>query len=63
MGLFWDLMQQSAINEQQEKSTDLESRVMYLEEELKKTQELLYKTLRALEKYSQQDVDGDGKIG
>jgi hypothetical protein len=63
MGLFWDLMQQGAINEQQERSNDLESRVIFLEEELKKTQELLYKTLITLEKYTQQDVDGDGKIG
>lgn len=63
MGLFWDLMQQGAINEQQDRSSDLESRVIFLEEELKRTQELLYKTLLALEKYTQKDIDGDGNIG
>ncbi len=63
MGLFWDLMQQSAINEQAEKSKDLEARVSFLEGELKRTQETLYKTLVILEKLTQKDIDGDGRIG
>lgn len=63
MGLFWDLMQQSAINEQAEKGKDLEARVSFLEGELKRTQETLYKTLVILEKLTQKDIDGDGRIG
>lgn len=63
MGLFWDLMQQSAINEQAEKSKDLEARVSFLEGELKRTQETLYKTLVILEKLTQKDIDRDGRIG
>ncbi len=63
MGLFWDILQQGQIDEQAEKSEDLEERVAALEEELKKTQNLLRKTLLALEKYTQQDIDGDGNIG
>lgn len=63
MGLFWNLLQQGQIDEQVEKSEDLEGRVSYLEEELKRTQDLLYKTLMVLERYSQEDIDGDGKIG
>lgn len=63
MGLFWNLIQQDQIDKQHEKSKDLEGRVAYLEKELKRTQDLLYKTLMALERYSQEDIDGDGEIG
>lgn len=63
MGLFWDLMQQGAINEQAEKSQDLEARVGYLEKELRRTQDTLYRTLSILEELTQKDIDGDGKIG
>jgi len=63
MGFFWDLIQQSAIDEQEERTNSLEERVEYLEKELRKTQELLYKTLQALEEYTSQDIDGDGNIG
>jgi len=63
MGLFWDLLQQSAIDEQQLRSETLEKRVEILEEELVKTQKMLYKTLQILEEYTNKDIDGDGKIG
>lgn len=63
MGLFWDLIQQGQINEQHHKSESLEQRVTTLEEELKNTQELLFKTLKVLEEYTNQDINGDGKIG
>ncbi|MFZ7104203.1 MAG: hypothetical protein ACOWWO_16315 [Peptococcaceae bacterium] len=63
MGLFWDLIQQSAIDEQQERSQTLEKRVAFLEEELARTQRLLQKTLQVLEEYTSNDIDGDGKIG
>lgn len=63
MGLFWNLLQQEQIDKQHEKGEDLEERVAHLEKELKRTQDLLYKTLMALEKYTQEDIDGDGKIG
>ena len=63
MGLFWNLIQQSQISDQQAKSKSLEDRVEYLEEELRNTQELLFKTLKVLEEYTDQDINGDGKIG
>lgn len=61
--MFWDLIQQSEIDEQKEKADSVESRVTYLEEELKKTRTLLIKTLHILEERSGQDIDGDGKVG
>jgi len=36
MGLFWDLMQESKLEEQQKQADSLEDRVTYLENELKK---------------------------
>ncbi|UAM99765.1 hypothetical protein K8354_08170 [Polaribacter litorisediminis] len=63
MGLFWDLIQQSEINEQSEKAANLEQRVAALENELSKTQQLLRKTLITLEKHLGKDIDGDGKLG
>jgi peptidoglycan hydrolase CwlO-like protein len=63
MGLFWDLIQQSQIHEQQDKADSLEQRVARLEDELKQTQQLLVKTLETLEKHTGTDIDGDGSIG
>jgi septal ring factor EnvC (AmiA/AmiB activator) len=63
MGIFWDLIQQSQIEEQKDKSDTLENRIKFLENELEKTQRTLIKTLHALEKHIGSDVDGDGKIG
>ena len=63
MGIFWDLIQQDAIEKQEVKSTSLEERVTELEEELKKTHKLLMDTLHVLEKHVGEDIDKDGKIG
>lgn len=61
--MFWDLLQQSEIEDQKEKAVSLEQRVLYLEEELEKTRLLLIKTLHLLEKEIGKDIDGDGKLG
>jgi hypothetical protein len=63
MGMFWDLIQQSEIEEQKDKAVSLEQRVLFLEEELEKTRLLLIKTLRILEEQIGKDIDGDGKLG
>lgn len=63
MGLFWDLIQQSQISDQQHRADSLEDRVAWLEEELYHTKELLHKTLRVLEEHTGQDIDGDGRAG
>lgn len=63
MGLFWDLIQQSQIQEQQSKATSLEMRVNYLERDLARTKELLARTLKVLEEHVGQDIDGDGRTG
>ncbi len=63
MGMFWDLVQQSQIEDQRVKAESVEERVAHLEEELSKTQQLLIKTLHALEKAIDKDIDGDGVKG
>lgn len=63
MGFFWDLMQESKLEEQQKQADSMEGRVDYLEKELKKTNEVLQKTLAALETHLNVDIDGDGITG
>mgnify|MGYP000922937331 CR=1 FL=1 len=63
MGLFWDLIQQSELDEQKGKADSLEERVKALESELTKTKALLLKTLKVLEERSGTDINEDGQIG
>lgn len=63
MGLFWDIIQQSQIQNHKAKAETLEARVRNLEWELADTRELLIKTLKILEQQSGRDINGDGKIG
>jgi len=63
MGIFWDLILQSEIQEQSKKAKNLEERVLILEKELSETKTVLKKTLMALENYLEKDIDGDGKTG
>jgi uncharacterized coiled-coil protein SlyX len=63
MGLFWDLMQQNAINEQRDATSTLDQRVARLELELKQTRDLLQVVITRLEENLRTDLDRDGKIG
>ena len=63
MGLFWDLIQQSELEEQKGKAESLEERIVQLEAELEKTKALLLKTLKVLEQRSGTDINNDGVIG
>lgn len=63
MGLFWDLIQQSQIQDQKDRSSNLEQRVADLEYELDITKRLLIKTLKTLETVVGRDIDGDSKLG
>ena len=63
MGIFWDLLQQDELDKQQKQANTLEDRVGQLESELDNTRALLKKTLVALEKHLEKDIDGDGVTG
>lgn len=60
MGIFWELIQQSQLDQQHKRAETLEERVELLETELASTRELLAKTLEALEQHLGKDIDGDG---
>ncbi|MHC4780660.1 MAG: hypothetical protein ACYTFG_18985 [Planctomycetota bacterium] len=63
MGLFWDLIQQNQISNQQRQSENLDQRVAWLEREVDRQNELINRLLDVLEKRFGQDIDGDGRIG
>ncbi len=63
MGIFWDLLQQDELEKQKVQANSLEERVEILEKEIDQTRALLKKTLVALEKHLQKDIDGDGMLG
>ena len=63
MGLFWNLIQQSQISNQQDRSSSLEQRVAMLENELAATRKTLHQLVVLLEKEYGKDIDGDGRIG
>ncbi len=63
MGIFWDLLQEDELKKQQKQADSLVDRVLQLETELDATKILLRKTLEALEKHVEIDIDGDGKLG
>jgi uncharacterized coiled-coil protein SlyX len=63
MGLFWDLMQQDAINTQKRLTTTLEDRVAGLEVQLQETRDLLRAVIERLEKHVRVDLNQDGRIG
>lgn len=63
MGLFWELLQQSRMSQHETRAGDLEQRVERLESDLQRTQTLLHQVIAALERQSEQDLDGDGRVG
>lgn len=63
MGLFWDLLQQSQISSQVERSSTIETRVSALESELRRTQQLLRDVIQRLESRVGVDLDQDGRVG
>jgi hypothetical protein len=63
MGLFWNLLQQSQIHDQQEVAGDLKARVVHLEQQLHNTNKIINSLISLLEEKFGEDLDGDGKIG
>ena len=63
MGLFWDLIQQSQLEEQKTRAGSLEARVAAMEAELTQTRQILSEALRRLESKFGEDWDRDGRIG
>ena len=62
MGLFWDLIQQSQIQNQRSATDSLEDRVAKLENQLREMQQTQLSLLKTLEKNFGRDFDGDGQV-
>lgn len=63
MGLFWDLIQQNQISSQRERTSSIEQRLTFLENDLQKTQTLIRTLIERLEKHVGADLDKDGRVG
>jgi hypothetical protein len=63
MGLFWDLIQQSQISNQQTATSTLEQRVARLEAQIREMQQTQLSLLKTLETNFGRDLDGDGRVG
>ena len=63
MGLFWDLIQQSQISNQSNRSDSLEQRVASLERQMETTNGLLRELLTRLEQRLGEDLNRDGRVG
>jgi len=63
MGFFWDLIQQSQLHDQKTKTGSLESRLVELESELRRTQQVLHTLVTRLEQHFGEDIDRDGQVG
>jgi hypothetical protein len=63
MGLFWDLIQQNQISEQQQLASSIEERVSLLENEVREMRQMMQTLLERLEQALNEDIDDDGPIG
>lgn len=70
MGLFWDLIQQCQIADQESQlrnhsksAASLETRIANLEQQLHAIQHRQHRLIQILENHFGQDLDGDGNIG
>ena len=63
MGILWEIVQSGFIYGQKRKSDSIDDRVLFLEQQLHKTQETLRALVKKIEELHGLDVDGDGKIG
>ena len=63
VGFLWDLIQHSQIQQQNDRTGSLESRVRRLEEELAETRRVLSQALTRIEQRFGEDLNQDGKVG
>lgn len=61
--MLWDLLQQLQISRSDRHAMDADERIDQLERQLERTNEVLIKLIRYIEKRDRRDLDGDGLIG
>lgn len=63
MGVLWEILQSGFIYHQKTKSDSVEDRVLYLEDQLRRTQDTMRTLVRKIEEIHGLDIDDDGKVG
>lgn len=61
--MLWDILQQMQLHGESRRTGSLEQRVAYLELQLARTNEMLEKVVRYVERRDGEDIDGDGRVG
>ena len=63
MGVLWEILQSGFIYGQKRKSDSIDDRILFLEEQIQKTQETMKTLIKKIEEIHGLDMDGDGKVG
>jgi hypothetical protein len=63
MGLFWDLLQQSQIQQHDIRAASVEQRLERAEAEIARLNGLVRELVSRLEIHVRTDLDGDGRVG
>ena len=63
MGILWEVLQTGLMYGQKRKSDSIDDRVLFLEDQLQRTQDTLRSLVKKIEELHALDVDGDGTIG
>ncbi len=63
MGLLWEIVQSGFMYGQKRKSDTIQDRVVFLEEQLRRTQDTIRELVKKLEEIHGMDIDGDGRVG
>ena len=63
MGLLWEIEQSGFMYGQKRKSDTIQDRVVFLEEQLRRTQDTIRELVKKLEEIHGMDIDGDGRVG
>jgi hypothetical protein len=61
--MLWDIFQSMHLHRQDERTGSLEQRVAYLELQLSRTNEMLERVVKHIERRDGRDLDEDGRIG
>jgi hypothetical protein len=63
MGFLWEIVQSGFILNQHQKSSRVEDRVAFLEQQLNATQNTIRELVKQLEQKLGYDIDKDGRVG
>jgi len=63
MGVLWEILQSGLMYGHYRKSTSMQDRLEFVEQQLTRTQETMKTLVKKLEEIHGLDIDGDGSVG